>query len=189
MRENLLVPLHSLVGDIPSYVFHAILLFNLCHACLPLFRGKDNLSDIDLTASQRALLGLDPNATPPATPTTKYSTPPRYARSTTPLSSTPSSRGSSGAGSPLSYKASPSMRQASGSPSPQVNALWQKAIENSGSRRNSYGISTNAGSPFKESSIFAPQTPSPIGRSSGVPITSKWIYHRGRSMSASRSVF
>ena len=181
--------MQSLLGNTLSHVLHLILVFNVCQALLPLFRGKDNLSDIDLTASQRSLLGLDPNATPPATPTTKYVTPPRYSRSTTPHSGTPSSRGSSPAGSPLAYKASPLMRHASGSVSPQVTPLWQKAVGNSGSRRNSFGISSTSASPLKDSSIFAPQTPSPIGRGSGVPISSKWIYHRGRSMSASKGIF
>ena len=189
LHDNVLTPLHAVVGNTPLHIFHAILVFNVCQALVPLFRRKDNLSDIDLTATQRSLLGLDPNATPPATPTTRYVTPPRYARSTTPRSGTPSSRGSSAAGSPLTYKASPSMRQASGSPSPQVNSLWQRAVGNSGSRRNSFGVSSSTGTPLKESSIFAPQTPSPIGRSSGLPISSKWIYYKGRSSSGSRSPF
>ena len=173
-----MTPTHELLGDIPLHIFHLFLLYNVFQAVFPLFRGKDNLSDIDLTASQRSLLGLDPNATPPITPTTKYITPPRYARSTTPRSGSPSSRGSSPAGSPLAYKASPSMRQASGSASPQVTPLWQKAVGNSGSRRSSFGYTTSTSS-FKESSVFAPQTPSPAERASGLPIPSKWVYYKG----------
>ena len=177
------------MGDISFYTFHLIFAVKVGQALMPLVYGKDNMSDIDLTPSQRSLLGLDPDATPPVTPTTKYVTPPRYARSTGSRSATPGSRSGSYAGSPLAYKGSPSNRPSSDSVSPQVGTpLWQKALGNSGSRRNSFGLSSAAATPFRDSSVFAPQTPSPVGRSSGVPISSKWIYHKGRSMSASRSV-
>ncbi|KAJ5664843.1 uncharacterized protein N7477_007291 [Penicillium maclennaniae] len=65
--------------------------FNIFLALCPLYRPKDDFSDIPLTPTQRALLGMDPTATPPATPGTTYLTPPRYRMSTSRKAS-PSSR-------------------------------------------------------------------------------------------------
>ena len=185
------LPFFEMVGAWPLLIFHAVLAYNVGCASLPLLRGKDNLLDIDLTASQRSLLGLDPNATPPATPSTKYVTPPRYQRSSTSRSDSPGSRGSSAGPSPLSRKGSPAMRQSSDSPfSPTATPLLQRAMGNTDSRRHSYGFSTSSalGTPGKESSVLVPNTPSPVGRGSGVPLSNKWLFQRGRSSSASRSV-
>ena len=169
-----------------------VLAYNVGHASWPLFRRKDNLLDIDLSASQRSLLGLDPNATPPTTPTTKYATPPRYQRSSTPRSDTPGSRGSSVGGSPLSRDGRPTVRHFSGSSfSPLVTPLRQIAFGNAESRRHSYGFSTSSspGTLGRDLSVFAPNTPSPTGRGSGVPLSNKWLYQRRRSSSGSRGLF
>ncbi|KAL8929525.1 MAG: hypothetical protein Q9208_001194 [Pyrenodesmia sp. 3 TL-2023] len=66
-------------------------IINVGVALYPLYRGQDNIPDIPLTPSQRALLGLDPNATPPASPGTRYVTPPRYPYSPTPRNGSPAS--------------------------------------------------------------------------------------------------
>ena len=180
-----------MAGSWPLFIFHAILVYNVGYATLPLFRGKDNLLDIDLTASQRSLLGLDPNATPPTTPSTKYVTPPRYQRSSTPRSGTPGSRGSSKGGSPLSRQGSPSIRQSGDSPfAPLGTPLQQRAIRYTESRRHSYGFSTSSvpGNSGRDLSVFAPNTSSPTGRGSGVPLCNRWLYERGRSNSGSRAL-
>ncbi|MCJ1467887.1 hypothetical protein MMC07_006512 [Pseudocyphellaria aurata] len=120
-----------------------IAIYNISVACYPLMMKKDNLTDIDLTPSQRALLGLDPNAAPPATPATQYITPPRYPRSSTPRNDSPGSMSGSNADSSLSTQGSPSLgRQGSESPfSPSPLPMWQKAIGGSRSmgRSHSYG--------------------------------------------------
>src|ERR1700686_1329402 len=92
-----------------DYVYHSlnvVFVFNIIMACLPLFRSRDDISDIALTPGQRKLMGLPPISTPP-TPGSRYITPPRYARTPTPLSGSPASRGNY-SGSPLSGKGSPS---------------------------------------------------------------------------------
>ena len=160
----------------------------LCFAVIavkPLWSGPDQLLDIDLNATQRSLLGLDPNATPPATPATKYVTPPRYARSITPQSGTPGSRGSSPASSPLAYKNGFGYRGASGSFS-TTDSPSQRASISSNSRRHSFGL----GTPSKDGSVFAPQTPSPPVKASGIVFSNKWLYHKGiRSGSKRRDLF
>lgn len=165
-------------------------------ALLPLVRGKDNLVDIALTPSQRALLGLDPNATPPMTPGTQYVTPPRYPRSSTPRNGTPGSRSSSAANSPLSQKGSPSFgKLGSESPfTPSASPLWQKAVggfRDSG-RRHSYGSPSPLGQSMsgKEmSALGAPNTPTPsTGRGASVALNSRWLYERGRGSPGSRGL-
>lgn len=165
-------------------------------ALLPLVRRKDNLVDIPLTPSQRALLGLDPNATPPMTPGTQYITPPRYPRSSAPRSGTPGSRSSSAANSPLSRKDSPSFgKQGSESPfTPSASSLWQKAVggaRDSG-RRHSYGSPSplGPGGSGKELSVLgAPNPPSPsTGRGTSVALNSRWLYERGRGSPGSRGL-
>ena len=179
-------------GTIPTLILALLVSYNIAIALAPLVRGKDELLDIDLTASQRSLLGLDPNATPPATPATKYTTPPRYPRSATPRTGTPGSRGSSQAGSPingspLARKGSPSAYR--DSLSPQATPPWQRNLGNRESRRHSYAFSSSVtGTAPKDMSIFAPQTPSPTGKGSGIPISNKWIYHK-RSSSSSRGMY
>jgi len=132
-----------------NYIIPLLFLYNIFTAFSPLFLKRDDLVDIPLTPSQRSLLGLDPNATPPATPGTTYITPPRYPRSATPTRGTPGSRSSSAAGSPMSRKGSPIGtvgRQANGEGySPAGSPLWQKAVGSRETRRHSYGLSSPLG--------------------------------------------
>ncbi|MCJ1365915.1 hypothetical protein MMC16_005040 [Acarospora aff. strigata] len=117
--------------------FRLILLYNIGKALYPLARPKDEMLDIPLTPSQRALLGLDPNATPPLTSGQQYVTPPRYQRS---RGGTPGSRHSSLPGSPLAgrdsgrgYMATPerSITPTTPKASVQLNSRWlyKKAME------------------------------------------------------------
>lgn len=70
-------------------------IFNIAMSFSPFFMKKDDFTDIPLTPSQRALMGLDPNIASSATPTAQYITPPRYPRSSTPITGSPGSRGTS----------------------------------------------------------------------------------------------
>ncbi|MCJ1398879.1 hypothetical protein MMC11_002080 [Xylographa trunciseda] len=211
LRPVLLQPLSSTLGDWPlwslrslwNYIIPLLFLYNIYVAASPLFLHKDapfaflrkdEIADIPLTPTQRSLLGLDPNATPPVTPGTQFLTPPRYPRSATPKSRTPGSRGSSNAGSPASRKESPLGRAGGGSDfSPSGSPLWQKALGgNSAARRHSYGIPSplGPGGAGKDASLYgAPSTPSPTaGKGASVPLNSRWLYERGRSNSGARSV-
>lgn len=181
-----------------TYTFLTVLsllaIFNIAVSCFPLAMKKDNLTDIDLTPSQRALLGLDPNAAPPATPATQYITPPRYPRSSTPRSESPGSWSGSNADSPISRLGSPSLgRQGSESPFlPSAIPMWQKAVGGSRDtgRRHSYGSPSplGLGRGGKDTSVLGvPSTPSPsTGRGSSVGLNNKWLYERGRVSPGSR---
>ena len=159
-------------------------------------KSKDDVSDIPLTPTQRALFGLDP-ATQPMTPASPYVTPPRYPRSSTPRRSNSNSRSSSYANSPLSGKGSPSLgRQGSASPfSPSATPLWQKAVGGArdSTRRHSFGSQSPLGPGFggKDASVLGfPSTPSPsTGRGASVGLNSRWLYERGRASPSSRSLF
>lgn len=174
-------------------------------ACLPLFRAKDDFSDLTLSSAQRKLVGLPPSSKP-ETPGTVYTTPPRYSR-------TPSYSGSAGSkkdfsNSPLfNNSASPSAGKGDGisslnlsglgspySPfSPAGSPLRQKAMN--GARRSSLG-SLGSPSPLgasmlgasTASSIFpgGSQSPSPspaTGKRSSVALNNKWLYEKGRRSS------
>ncbi|KAI0883164.1 NPCC-domain-containing protein [Annulohypoxylon maeteangense] len=179
----------------------SIPIFNVGTNLLPLFRRKDDFSDIPLTPGQRRLLGLPPTNAPP-TPGSAYSTPPRYAR-------TPSISGSAGSrrsfsGSPASNNGSPTRGSLNGSgpfggsgglgglASPN-SPLLQKAMN--GARRSSIG-SLGSGSPLGVSILGAstgsfyggaPDSPSPAsgGKRSTVGLNSKWLYERGRDRRSS----
>jgi len=161
-------------------------LYNVTVALLPLVKNKDELTDIPLTPSQRSLLGLDPSATPPPTPDTKYITPPRYPRSPTPRNISPATRNNSAYSTPVAR--SPSYgREQSDSP---TGSLWgQKSMgrKEYTARRSSYGSPSPLGPGFggREGSILgAPSTPSPTtGRGASVGLNSKWLYNKGRSSS------
>ncbi|KHN95779.1 Nuclear pore complex component [Metarhizium album ARSEF 1941] len=169
-------------------VFQFIPFIQICLACLPLVRAKDDLSDIPLTAGQRKLLGLPPSSAPP-TPDAKFSTPPRYSR-TPSIAGSVGSRGSY-ASSPLSGRGSPLIQGsfgASGSQySPVGSPLLQKSIGELGnSRRASFG----SGSPFglgTSANLFSdPASPSHTGgKRTSVGLNSKWLYERGRRSSSS----
>ncbi|KAL8708233.1 MAG: hypothetical protein Q9225_007635 [Loekoesia sp. 1 TL-2023] len=168
--------------------------YNIAIALLPLYKGQDSIPDIPLTPSQRALLGLDPNATPPPTPGTQYVTPPRYPRSPTPRNGSPASNRSnrSSAGStPYSRKErsseSPSFgRSGSDSPfSPSASPLWQKgALGNRrDSRRQSLGSPSPLGPGKNDSRWVLPSTPSPMtgkGQGASVGLNNRWLYQRQR---------
>ncbi|KAI0380802.1 NPCC-domain-containing protein [Hypomontagnella monticulosa] len=170
-----------------QYAYWALLavpLFNIGTNLLPLFRPKDDFSDIPLTPGQRRLLGLPPSSVPP-TPGSVYSTPPRYSR-------TPSISGS--AGSKRSFSGSPHSPSSNyGSPlggngtlgglgSPQ-SPLLQKAMN--GARRSSFGSPSSLGASTGASFYGGvPDSPSPSpatgGKRSTLALNSKWLYERGR---------
>ncbi len=168
-------------------------------ALLPLLKSTDEIADIALTPTQRALLGLDPNATPPPTPGTQYVTPPRYPRSPTPRNISPAT--GSGGGSPFStpISRSPSFgRQRESSP-PSGSPLWQKALGGTNiNRRSSYGspspLGPGLGGNFMGGSVLggsvfsAPNTPSPTNGRASVGLNSKWLYEKGRSSLGGRGM-
>ncbi|KAI1305641.1 nuclear pore complex component-domain-containing protein [Xylaria venustula] len=171
-----------------SYVLLAVPLFNIVLNLSPLFRAKDDCSDIPLTSGQRKLLGLPPSSAPP-TPGSAYSTPPKYTR-------TPSVSGSTG--SRRSFSGSPVMTgSAPGSPTPAGNGsnlaspshhLLQRAVLGARhSPRVSIGSigppSPGGGGLSTGASIFgsSPESPSPspAGKRSTVGLNSKWRYEKG----------
>ena len=174
------------------WLLYLLGIYNIAMALLPLVKKKDELVDIPLTPTQRSLLGLDPRATPPPTPTTQYSTPPRYPRSPTPRNISPATRNNSTYGTPIT--GSPSFGR-EGSGSPTGSPLWQKAVGRARdpARRSSYGSPSPLGPGFggKEGSILgAPSTPSPsAGKGASVGLNSKWLYNKGRSSSGSRNTY
>ncbi|KAJ5512691.1 Nuclear pore complex component [Penicillium fimorum] len=191
---------NHLYQEIPLFIVQLFFVFNILVALYPLFRPKDDLSDIPLTPTQRSLLGLDPAVTPPATPGTTYVTPPRYRLSTSRKAS-PASRQSS----PMSANASFSERRSSiGTPfSPASSPLLYKAMSNgamsNGGResvqRQSFGSQSfgSSASPLAQSNSFGestssmgPSTPSPLmGKRGNLGVKNKWLYERSRRLSAS----
>ena len=167
-----------------DYLYYLLLFLRLffvasiINAVSPLATGKDDLSDIPLSPSQRALFGLDPSATPatPATPGSTYITPPRYTRSPTPRSSDRRRSLSRATRRDSSFGTS-------GSPfSPNGSPLRQQAIESNVARRMSiesypdYGLSTSS-SNFNFSRM--PGTPTPTSKN-GISLNSKWLYEKSR---------
>ncbi|KAI1332148.1 NPCC-domain-containing protein [Xylariaceae sp. FL0255] len=180
-------PPRSRTPNYITYGYYALLLiplFNIAQNLWPLFRAKDDLSDIPLTPGQRKLLGLPPSSAPP-TPGSVYSTPPRYSR--TPSASGSATSRRSFSSSPISNR-SPS-NQGSPTPaggnlsgglaSPNHHQLLQKAMF--GARRSSRG---SMGSPTPGASLFGgaaseSPSPSPAGKRSTVGLNSKWRYEKG----------
>lgn len=183
--------------DLLRLIAQLFFVINIIISLYPLFRPKDDLTDIPLTPTQRSLLGLDPSATPPATPGTSYITPPRYRLS---RSASPASGGTS----PFSPSASFSSHRASGgtSFSPSNSPLLYKAVSNGGrspGRRPSFGSSPLGRSSslrdsyrdtFRESSI-GPATPSPTpaNKRTSIGMSNKWLYERSRRLSTSHGGF
>ena len=179
--------LDSFIQFTGTYVYYGtvvvrlVLLWNITVALSPIFRVPDDLSDIPLTPSQRALLGLGP-ASRPASPASPYITPPKYSRSPTPLSS----RGSrSLSGSALSDSVmGGSIR---GTPnSPSASPLFHKAIGKDAARRLSYGTPSPLGLSSRlgdsSASSLMINTPSPpAARGASVGLSSRWLYERGRA--------
>lgn len=173
------------------------LAYNILVALSPLVLPRDEITDIPLTPSQRALLGLDPKATPSGTPASGYVTPPRYPQTATPRSARSEPRFSPLSGSPLSGKGSPLQgRSPRNSPfASNASPLLQKALaENNDDgrgavRRHSYGSSPSSssstlGTPSKAldiSGISLPSTPTPSrGKGASVGLNNKWLYERSR---------
>ncbi|EEH05437.1 conserved hypothetical protein [Histoplasma capsulatum G186AR] len=193
--------------NIPTYpdlvllAIRLLLLLNIVVALYPLYRPKDDLSDIPLTPSQRSLLGLDPSHSAPATPGTKYVTPPRYRLSSGSRTASPISPSSS----PLSGRSGSQStgKSQDGFPySPSPSPLFHKAMGNGTKevqRRQSFGSPSPLGrSSFRERSVFrVPSTPSPSGKGNGngngkstnTVLTNKWLYEKTRSMSPNSSVY
>lgn len=177
-------------------VFRLLLLTNILFALrpvLPYLRKPDDLDDLGLTPSQRALLGLLPSQ--PTTPRTPaYVTPPRYVRSS-PLINTSQSnqstdkRSISANYSPQStprFSPGASQQQASVTPSRKMSGssfaaspLYNKALANSTSQNNLYSQadftestrsllagreSFNGGSMRRSQSMREPGTPSPSAK-------------------------
>lgn len=166
-----------------------LFVFNIIYTFAPLWRTKDDLSDIPLTASQRQLLGLPPSSAPP-TPGSQYSTPPRYVRTPTPLSGSPGSKKGNYSNSPLSGKGIP--RSPSGSPfASSVSPLLQKTMAGNGNRRSSFG----SGSPLGLGALRGgmpdtPGTPTPgVAKGGGIGLNSKWLYDKGRRSSGSSRLY
>lgn len=160
-------------------------------SCYPLVKPKDNITDIPLTPSQRALLGLDPYAAPLDTPLSECITPPRYPRMSTPRSASPASRGSNSTRSASSLNVSPSFgREGSESPfSASASSIWQKSVGGSRDslRRSSFGSPSLGVNSMDLTAAVTPSTPSPVGgRSPSVPLNNRWLYNRGRVAPGSR---
>ena len=171
-----------------------IFILNIAVSFYPLWMPKDDVTDIPLTPSQRALLGLDPHAGPSHTPVNQCITPPRYPRSSTPRSGSPASRGSNSTRSPLSLNGSP-LFGPDGSGSPYLapaSSIWQQSMGGSRDsfRRNSFGSPSprSIGTNGKDATgSGASQTPSPsTGRGVSVGLNNKWLYERGRITPGSR---
>lgn len=194
VRANLPSLLHASASLQPysTYLYvilRIILVYNIVVAVLPLVRRKDDLSDIPLTPAQRKLLGLTPSATPP-TPGSQYITPPRYARSPTPHSGSPSSSYSN---SPLSGRGSSGQDTSRGSSfSHNASPLLNKAVGAiAGSRRTSYGSPSPLGpGGSKMNWMDGPGTPSPsTGKAASVSLNNKWLYEKGRTSSGNTRLF
>jgi nucleoporin POM34 len=174
-----------------KYSYHGLQLiftYNTIVAVSPLFRKKDDLSDIPLTPGQRKLLGLPQNSKPP-TPGSQYSTPPRYAKTPTPLSGSPGSRRSY-SNSPLSASGS-----TTGSPfSPSASPLLQKTMAGAGlngARRSSYGTPSPLGpGPSRAPLPETPGTPSPlVAKGASVGLNNRWLYEKGRRNSGNSRLY
>lgn len=173
-----------------TYTYHGLQLiftYNTVVAILPLFRKKDDLSDIPLTPGQRKLLGLAPSSNPP-TPGSQYATPPRYTRTSTPLSGSPGSRGSY-SNSPLSA----SGNTPGSSFSPVSSPLLQKTLAGAvnGGRRSSWGTPSPLGPGASRTALPEPPgTPSPLAaKGASVGLNNRWLYEKGRRNSGSSRLY
>lgn len=161
---------------------------------MPLFRARDEMTDIPLTDAQRKLLGLAP-APPASSPSNDlaFSTPPRYSR-------TPSVAGSVGSrgsytNSPLSGRGSPfqnSTTGGGGGGSPFSPPVESPLLPKSSSSLFGGGVNdrrSSSGSPFSASTsmnlLGDPSSPSPAGKRTSVGLNSKWLYEKGRRSSGS----
>ncbi|KAF2841373.1 hypothetical protein M501DRAFT_543733 [Patellaria atrata CBS 101060] len=197
-------PLVPTVIGIAIWVFRAVTVFSFIQSILPLLRPIDDFHDIPLTPSQRSILGLPPlsPSAPPPTPGSKYITPPRYTRSSTPSSRRSNSTGIATAGSPLSTRSvsqSPlsfstrgegGSKSRSNSPFSPSSPLLQKVMGGSATRRLSYGNRSPLGMEALGFGDSTPGTPTPAGGrgASSVPLTNRWLYERER-MSPRKGIY
>ncbi|KAI1005146.1 hypothetical protein K3495_g3067 [Podosphaera aphanis] len=143
------------------------LMYNIVVAFLPLFRQTDKFTDISLTPAQRKLLGIYPVAVAP-TPESEYSTPPRYQRTSTPLSGSPINWGKAR----LSENETRSPRSIpAGSQFSPLGRFDGNQCLNSTPRV-----------------VEAPGTPSPKPKGSTL-LNSKWLYDKGRRNSGSSRLY
>ena len=169
--------------------------YNIYTASRPLYRPKDDITDIALTPTQRSLLGLDPSMVAPPTPGTTYITPPRYPRSPgSPLSS--SSASPFGSGSSLGRSRNrDSLEGGTQYNTPSSSPLWQKSRAAAAIRRRNSGHGTpsplgpSAGNDRSVLGVSSGSTTaSPLsgrgGAGASVGLNSKWLYERGRSSSS-----
>lgn len=181
-------PINAVIALVPysAYITLTIRLFfaaNIVFNLLPLVRRyyPDDMTDIPLTPSQRAAMGLKAAVAPGHTPASAYAspnyvTPPRYQRST-PRSSSfssqdrPASFARSSSGSPFS-------------PAASMNAnspLFQRAMGSSATKRLSYGASDMSSGLFGDSPNSAtPGTPTPSTGKASVGLNNKWLYEKRR---------
>jgi nucleoporin POM34 len=182
-------PINTVVRAVPYSAWAIALLrlvfaANIVVACKPLIRRyyPDDISDIPLTPSQRASMGLKADVLSPVAVGSQYAspnyvTPPRYQRSTprsgsfsqdrssqSPMTGSPRGFANSGSNSPFS----PNM--STGSP------LFQKAMGGSATKRLSYDSSLFGDS----SSSGAPGTPTPSTGKASVGLNNKWLYEKRR---------
>jgi nucleoporin POM34 len=181
--------------DVLLFLIRVFFLVNMLVALYPLYRPRDDFTDIPLTPSQRALLGLDPKTASPATPGSTYVTPPRYrlssgSRNVSPLGlnkTPPSARGSPFNATTKAQDTSPL--------SPSASPLLHKAIKTGNrdsGRRFSFDSTSSLGrSGLRDTSLFSgPPTPSPTGgRRSSQIFTNKWLYEKSRMHSPDSSVY
>lgn len=113
-------------------------------------------------------------------------TPPRFKRSATPQSGSPSS----------AYSGSPgSAKDNSGPPkglpfSPNASPLLHKAMGGMNARRTSYGSPSPLGPGSQKAWLDAPSTPSPSGgKGVSVSLNNKWLYEKGRGSPGSSNMF
>ncbi|KAF2816488.1 uncharacterized protein BDZ99DRAFT_137234 [Mytilinidion resinicola] len=191
-------PIFHLTRSMSPYDFYVmlavrlVLLYSIGIQFWPLFKPKDDLSDIPLTPSQRAAMGLDPNIRTPQTPDSSYVTPPRYSRST-PRSSMSNNSGRKLSQSPLSgspISGSPVGR--SNSPFSPSSPLLHKAV-GGGAQRRLFGtgqspLSTSYFGESSASNTPGTPTPAPAPSKASVGLNNKWLYDKGRG-SPGRSLF
>ncbi|RKF65618.1 Nucleoporin POM34 [Golovinomyces cichoracearum] len=159
------------------YLIQFTLLYNIFTASLPLFRQADDLKDIPLTPAQRKLLGLQPVSVA-AVSVSEYNTPPKYARTSSPLSRSPSNNDKNTIlSSP--WNESPITSGLPGSPLSLLGRFGRGS-----NHRSSFG-SSNLSS-VSMGSHDMPGTPTPSAPKVGVGVNSKWLYDRGRSSGTSR---
>ncbi|TQS38247.1 hypothetical protein Golomagni_01255 [Golovinomyces magnicellulatus] len=159
------------------YLIQLTLLYNIFTASLPLFRQADDLKDIPLTPAQRKLLGLQPVSVA-AVSVSEYNTPPKYARTSSPLSRSPSNNEKN------TMLSSPWNDSPVTSGLPAIPLSLLGGLSRGSNQRSSFGSSTL--SPVFKGSQDLPGTPTPSAPKVGVGLNNKWLYDRGRNSATSR---